>query len=108
MVYTDLKLSLNFIWYKLYRRQDNKFYDLKFSKYSAGGETDSSALSLKAFRFFFRIQKYRKMNRDITEITELALANLLDLIQLISNTGEEVDPIIIQIYERNLAVIEQN
>ena len=48
------------------------------------------------------------MNRDITEITELALANLLDLIQLISNTGEEVDPIIIQIYERNLAVIEQN
>ena len=48
------------------------------------------------------------MNRDITEITELALANLLDLIQLISNTGEEVDPIIIRIYERNLAVIEQN
>ena len=48
------------------------------------------------------------MNRDITEITELALANLLDLIQLISNTGEEVDPIIIRIYERNFAVLEQN
>ena len=49
-----------------------------------------------------------KMNREIIEITELALANLLDVIPLISNTGERVDPIILRIYERNSAVLEQN
>ena len=53
------------------------------------------------------------MNREITEITELALANLLDVIPLMSNIDEEVDPIIIEsiihrIYERNAAVLEQN
>ena len=46
------------------------------------------------------------MNRE--NIAELALANLLDLIPLISNTGDEVDPIILQIYERNAAVLDQN
>ena len=53
------------------------------------------------------------MNREITEITDLALANLLDVIQLLSNTEDEVDPIIVdsiilRIYERNAAVLEQN
>ena len=53
------------------------------------------------------------MNREITEITDLALANLLDVIPLISNTGDKVDPIILRkglerIYERNAAVLEQN
>ena len=48
------------------------------------------------------------MAREIIDIIELALANLLDVIPLISNTGEEVDPIIIRIYERNFAVLEQN
>ena len=48
------------------------------------------------------------MNREITDISELALANLLDLIPLISNTGDEVDPVIVQIYERNAAVLDQN
>ena len=48
------------------------------------------------------------MNREINEITELALANLLDVIPLISNIGERVDPIILRIYERNSAVLEQN
>ena len=53
------------------------------------------------------------MNREITEITDLALANLLDVIPHICNTGDKVDPIIMQevllrIYERNAAVIEQN
>ena len=48
------------------------------------------------------------MNREITEIADLALANLLDLIPLISNTGEEVNPLILQIYERNAAVLQQN
>ena len=48
------------------------------------------------------------MNQEITEITDLALANLLDVIPLISNTGEEVDPLILQIYERNAAVFQQN
>lgn len=52
--------------------------------------------------------KSKNMTREIIEITELALANLLDVIPLISNTGEEVDPIIIRIYERNFAVLEQN
>ena len=52
--------------------------------------------------------RIKKMNREIIEITELALANLLDVIPLISNTGERVDPIIIRIYERNSAVLEQN
>ena len=48
------------------------------------------------------------MNREITEITDLALANLLDVIPLISNTGEEVDPLILRIYERNAAILQQN
>ena len=53
------------------------------------------------------------MNREITEITDLALANLLDVIPLISNTEDNVDPtylecIILRIYERNAAVLEQN
>ena len=48
------------------------------------------------------------MNREFVEIKELALANLLDVIPLISNTGERVDPIILRIYERNSAVLEQN
>ena len=53
------------------------------------------------------------MNREITEITDLALANLLDVIQLLSNTEDKVDPIILseiilRIYERNAAVLEQN
>ena len=48
------------------------------------------------------------MNREITNITDLALANLLDVIPLISNTGEEVHPLILRIYERNAAVLEQN
>ena len=50
----------------------------------------------------------KKMNREIIEITELALANILDVIPLISNTGERVDPIILRIYERNAAVLDQN
>lgn len=48
------------------------------------------------------------MNQEITEITDLALANLLDVIPLISNTGEEVDPLILRIYERNAAILQQN
>ena len=51
---------------------------------------------------------FKKMNREIIEITELALANILDVIPLISNTGEWVDPIILRIYERNAAILDQN
>ena len=47
------------------------------------------------------------MNREIIEITDLALVNILDLIPLITNTGDEVNPIILQIYERNAAVLDQ-
>lgn len=50
----------------------------------------------------------KNINREIMEITELALANILDVIPLISNTGERVDPIILRIYERNAAVLDQN
>jgi len=50
----------------------------------------------------------KTMNREIIEITDLALVNILDLIPLITNTGDEVNPIIIQIYERNAAVLDQN
>ena len=48
------------------------------------------------------------MNPEIMEITDLALANILDVIPLISNTGEKVEPILLRIYERNAAVLDQN
>ena len=50
----------------------------------------------------------KTMNREITTINDLAFANLLDLIPLISNTGEEVDPIILQLYERNAQAYNDN
>ena len=53
------------------------------------------------------INQKQKMEREITNIQALSLANILDIINLISNTGEEVDPIILLIYERNTAVLEQ-
>ena len=47
------------------------------------------------------------MNRD--EIIDLALANMLDLIPVISNTDDElnseVNAILLSIYERNLAIL---
>ena len=48
------------------------------------------------------------MNRETIDIQELALANILDIIPLISNTGEEVDAAIWRIYERNVAILVQN
>ena len=45
------------------------------------------------------------MNREV--ITDLAFSNLLDLIPLISNTGEEIDPVILRIYERTTAILEE-
>ena len=48
------------------------------------------------------------MNREIMDATELALANLLDVIPRLFNTGDEVDPVILRIYERNAAVLGQN
>ena len=48
------------------------------------------------------------MDREITEITKLALANILDLIPIITNTGDEVNPLILQMYERNAAVLDQD
>ena len=50
----------------------------------------------------------KTMNREIITMNDLAFANLLDLIQLISNTGEEVDPIILQLYERNAGAFDEN
>ena len=40
-------------------------------------------------------------------IIELAFANLLDLIPMISNTDEDVDPALIRIYERNAAIVNE-
>ena len=64
------------------------------------------------WRFEIRIIPFfnqnKNMNREINNISELALANLLDLIPMIPNTGDEVDPIILRIYERNAAVLDQN
>ena len=58
---------------------------------------------------FYRSEKKIMELENITEITDLALANLLDVIPLISNTGEEaVNPAILRIYERNAAVLQQN
>ena len=48
------------------------------------------------------------MNRETIDIQELALANILDIIPLISNTGEEMDVAIWRIYERNVAILVQN
>ena len=44
------------------------------------------------------------MNND-TSIIDLALANLLDVIPLITNTDENVDPALLRIYDRNAAII---
>ena len=44
------------------------------------------------------------MSND-TSIIDLALANLLDVIPLITNTDENVDPALLRIYDRNAAII---
>ena len=44
------------------------------------------------------------MDHDIS-VFDLALANLLDVIPLITNTDEDVDPALLRIYERNAAII---
>jgi len=46
-----------------------------------------------------------KMNRDV--ITDLVFANLLDLIPLIKNTDEEMDHVILRVYERTAAILEE-
>ena len=46
-----------------------------------------------------------KMNRDV--ITDLVLANLLDLIPLIINADEDLDPAILRIYEQTAAIFEE-
>ena len=40
-------------------------------------------------------------------IIELAFANLLDLIPMISNADEDVDPALIRMYERNAAIVNE-
>ena len=45
---------------------------------------------------------------EITNITELAFLNTLDLIPMIQNTGEDINPLILQMYERNAAVLGQS
>ena len=51
--------------------------------------------------------KIETMNRETTDIQELALANILDIIPLISNTGEEMNAAIWRIYERNAEILVQ-
>ena len=60
---------------------------------------------MKHWRFYSN--KIETMNRETYDIQKLALANILDIIPLISNTGEEVNAAILRIYERNAAILEQ-
>ena len=46
------------------------------------------------------------MVNDVS-IIGLAFANLLDLIPMISNTDEDVDPALIRLYERNAAIVNE-
>ena len=41
------------------------------------------------------------MDGEMTILTEIIFANLLDAIPLISNTESEINPSILRIYERN-------
>ena len=43
------------------------------------------------------------MDREMTRLTEINFANLLDAISLISNTDNEIYPAILRIYERSSA-----
>ena len=43
------------------------------------------------------------MDEEMTLVTEIIFANLLDVIPLISNTETEIHPAILRIYERNAA-----
>ena len=43
----------------------------------------------------------------ISDYKDLALTNLLDVIPLINNTGERVQPALIRIYDRNSAIGDQ-
>ena len=46
------------------------------------------------------------MNREITELTAIIFANLLDVIPLISNTDDRVESALLQIYYRNAAFFQ--
>ena len=41
------------------------------------------------------------MNEEITELTTIIFANLLDVIPLISNTDDKIDSTLLNIYYRN-------
>ena len=43
------------------------------------------------------------MNREITELTAIIFANLLDVIPLISNTDDRIDSNLLNIYYRTAA-----
>ena len=43
------------------------------------------------------------MNREITELTAIVFANLLDVIPHLSNTDDRFDSILLNIYQRNAA-----
>ena len=47
----------------------------------------------------------REMDRETLAVL---FANLLDAIQLISNTDNEIDPAILRIYERNAAFFQDS
>jgi len=46
------------------------------------------------------------MNREITELTAIIFANLLDVIPLISNTDERMESALLQIYYRNASLFQ--
>ena len=49
------------------------------------------------------------MDRDELNLTELALANILDVIPVIDNTGSDANDVLnrtlVRLYERNLAAL---
>ena len=62
------------------------------------------------FELFVRLEEERLkkliMNREITELTAIIFANLLDVIPLISNTNDRTESSLLHIYYRNAAYFQ--
>ena len=52
-----------------------------------------------------KVQVKAGVMNNYSAIIDLALANLLDVIPLISNTDENVDQALLRIYDRNAAIV---
>ena len=61
----------------------------------------------RVYKELFRQCHGKTTMNPISDYRDLALANLLDVIPLINNTGERVQPALIRIYDRNSAIGDQ-